>query len=100
MLAQTLTPGEMLSLDNEALLHRLYHQEPVELFAPRAYHYECSCSRERTARALVSIGKQEINSIVAEHGAVDIACEFCGTEYRFDASELALLMQDRGDQLH
>lgn len=99
-LAQTLTASEMLSLDNQALLHRLYHQEQLELFPPRSFHYQCSCSRERTARALISIGKAEVDSIVAEHGAVSIACEFCGTDYRFDASEVALLFQERGDLLH
>lgn len=100
MLAQTLTADELLHLDNAELLHRLYHQEQVELFEPRPFHYQCSCSRERTARALISLGKQEIQSVVAERGAVNIACEFCGKEYQFDASEVALLFQERGDMLH
>lgn len=99
-LAQTLTSSEMLALNNEELLHRLYHQEEVKLFPSRQFHYQCSCSRERTAKALVSIGKDEVDSIVAEQGSVSIACEFCGTDYRFDASEIALLFQDRGDLLH
>lgn len=99
-LAQTLTAQELLSLGNQELLHRLYHQEEVQLFPPREFHYQCSCSRERTARALISIGKKEIDSIVAEYGAVNIACEFCGTEYTFDASEAALLLQDRSDVIH
>ncbi|HBN14951.1 MAG TPA: Hsp33 family molecular chaperone HslO [Pseudohongiella sp.] len=99
-LAQTLTASELLQLDNEALLHRLYHQEQVELFEPRTFHYQCSCSRERTARALISIGKEEVDSIIAEHGAVNIACEFCGTEYQFDAAEVSMLMQERGNVLH
>ena len=99
-LAQTLTTSEMLALSNEELLHRLYHQENVKLYPPREFHYQCSCSRERTARALVSIGKEEVDSIIIEQGEVSIACEFCGTDYRFDASEIALLFQDRGDLLH
>lgn len=99
-LAQTLTTSEMLALSNEELLHRLYHQEEVKLFLPRQFHYQCSCSRERTAKALASIGKEEVDSIIAEQGCVSIACEFCGTDYRFDASEIALLFQDRGDLLH
>lgn len=99
-LAQTLTASEMLTLNNAELLHRLYHQEEVKLFPPRQFHYQCSCSRERTAKALVSIGKEEVDSIIMEQGEVSIACEFCGTDYRFDASEIALLFQDRGDLLH
>lgn len=100
MLAQTLTTEELLTLDNATILHRLYHEEPVELFDPRRLYYQCSCSRERTARALISLGQKEIQSIVAEQGAVSISCEFCGTDYEFNASEVALLFQERGDILH
>jgi molecular chaperone Hsp33 len=99
-LAQTLTPQEMLSLGNEELLHRLYHQEEVQLFPAREFHYQCSCSRERTARALISIGKEEVDSIVAEYGVVKISCEFCATDYIFDAAEVGLLLQDRSDVIH
>jgi len=99
-LAQTLTANELHTLDNETLLYRLYHQEQVQLFDPREFYYSCSCSRERTARALISIGRDEVESIIAEQGAVKIACEFCGTEYRFSAADVSLLLQDRGDHLH
>jgi molecular chaperone Hsp33 len=99
-LGQTITAAELHSLSNEDLLHRLYHQEKVELFTPRKFHYQCSCSRERTARALISIGKKEVDSIIAEHGAVVIGCEFCGHEYRFEADEVEVLLQDRGEHLH
>lgn len=99
-LAQTLTADELHSLDNQTLLHRLYHQEQVELFDPRDFYYRCSCSRERTARALVSIGREEVESIIAEQGAVNISCEFCGTDYHFEADEISLLLQDRGQILH
>ena len=99
-LGQTITASELHALSNEDLLHRLYHQEKVELFAPREFHYQCSCSRERTARALISIGKQEVDSIVAEQGMVVIGCEFCGHEYRFEADEIDVLLQDRGEHLH
>jgi molecular chaperone Hsp33 len=99
-LGQTITATELHSLSNEDLLHRLYHQEKVELFTPREFYYQCSCSRERTARALISIGKPEVDSIVAEHGAVMIGCEFCGTEYRFESDEVDSLLQDRGEHVH
>lgn len=100
MLAQTLTRDELLNLDNAEILRRLYHQEPVELFEARPFYYQCSCSRERTTRALISLGQNEVESIVAEQGAVGITCEFCGTEYQFDASEVALLFQGLEDTLH
>lgn len=99
-LAQTLSATELLELSNENLLYRLYHQEKIELFEPRSFHYQCSCSRERTARALISIGKEEVSKILAEQGAVSLQCEFCNTDYRFESADIEMLMQDRGEMLH
>ncbi|GGG51748.1 33 kDa chaperonin [Pseudohongiella nitratireducens] len=100
VLAKTLTQQELLDLPAEELLHRLFHQEQVSLFEPKEFVYRCSCSRERTAQALVSIGKEEVDSIIAEHGAVNVACEFCGTEYQFDASEANLLLNPENNTVH
>ncbi|HAO77200.1 MAG TPA: Hsp33 family molecular chaperone HslO, partial [Pseudomonas sp.] len=55
-LADTLTAEELLGLDSETLLHRLYHQEQLRLFDALPIRFRCSCSRERSARALVSLG--------------------------------------------
>lgn len=92
-LARTITDAELLTLPNADILHRLYHQEQLRVFAPRALEFSCSCSRERTARALKALGKDEIDDIVAERGGVEISCEFCGTEYNFGPGELALLTE-------
>ena len=100
VLAKTLTQQELLTLPAEELLHRLFHQEQVTLFEPKEFVYRCSCSRERTAQALVSIGKEEVDSIIAEHGAVNVACEFCGAEYQFDASEANLLLSEDNKTVH
>lgn len=95
-LARTLTRDELLGLDHEMVLHRLYHEQELRLFEPRPLQYRCSCSRERTARALVAIGKQEVDSIVAEQNGVEISCEFCGAEYNFGPGELELLFAKQG----
>lgn len=92
-LARTITDEELLSLPNDDILHRLYHQEELRLFAPKELKFQCSCSRERTARALAALGKQEVDEIIAEQGGVEISCEFCGTEYNFGPGELALLFE-------
>ncbi len=96
-LARTITDEELLQLSNADILHRLYHQEPLRVFPPRALRFACSCSRERTARALSAMGRQEIEEIIAERGGVEISCEFCGTEYNFGPGELALLFEG-GDE--
>ena len=92
-LASTLTDDELLNLNSEEVLYRLFHQHQVKLFAPREVSYQCSCSRERTARALHAIGEEEIMDILSEQGAVEISCEFCGKQYRFEESELQLLFE-------
>lgn len=92
-LARTITDAELLSLPNADILHRLYHQEELRVFAPRELKFACSCSRERTARAVSALGKEEVDEIIAEKGGVEISCEFCGTEYNFGPGELALLFE-------
>lgn len=94
ILADTLKGAELLDLDNGALLHRLYHQENLQLFSPRPVQYHCSCSRERTANALLTIGKEEVENILAEQGEVEMTCEFCGTRYQFGGDEIRLLLLD------
>lgn len=96
-LARTMTDEELLSLPNADILNRLYHQEELRLFAPRELKFACSCSRERTARAVAALGKEEVDEIIAEQGGVEISCEFCGTEYNFGPGELALLFESAGE---
>src|SRR5690606_2083469 len=100
-LARTLTEEELLRLPTADILMRLYHQEALRVFPPRAMTFGCSCSRERTARALSALGREEIDSLIAEQGGVEISCEFCGTEYNFGPGELRLLFeQPDEDHMH
>jgi len=98
-LAQTLREEELLGLDNNTLLHRLYHQESVRLFDPASLRYQCSCSRERTAGALLAIGREQVEEILSEDGEVSMTCEFCGTHYSFTEAEVMLLLNERGSTL-
>jgi molecular chaperone Hsp33 len=94
-LANTLQAEELLGLDNQALLHRLYHEEPLRLFDPRALQFRCSCSRERSARALIRLGQADAEALVQEHGGtVEIDCEFCNERYLFDAADVLQLFID------
>jgi molecular chaperone Hsp33 len=109
-LAASLKPEELLTLDAETILHRLFWQENLLRFVPEegvtAPKFSCSCSRERVAGMLRSLGIDEIESILAERGEVEVGCDFCGAHYRFDPVDAArlFLQQDRqppaGDQLH
>lgn len=94
-LADTVKTEELLGLDNETLLHRLYHQEALRLFDPRALQFRCSCSRERSSRALVSLGQEDAEALVQEHGgSVEIDCQFCNERYLFDAADVLQLFLD------
>lgn len=50
---------ELLGLDNETILHRLYHEETVRLAHNEAIEFKCSCSRERSGNALTSLGHED-----------------------------------------
>jgi molecular chaperone Hsp33 len=96
-LADTLQAEELLGLDNETLLYRLYHQEEVRLFDPQPLRFGCSCSRERSANALVSLGEADALQLVEEQGgAVHIDCQFCNQRYPFDAADIAQLFAGGG----
>lgn len=98
-LANTLTAEELLGLDNETVLHRLYHEEAVRLFEPNGLLFRCSCSRERSARALISLGQQDAELLLDEHGGqVVIDCQFCNQRYGFDAADVAQLFTSGDSQ--
>lgn len=55
--------------------------------------YECKCSRERMEKALISIGKEELRSIIDEQGTAELTCQFCDNKYQFDKKELETLLE-------
>lgn len=88
-LAHTLTAEEMLGLDNVTLLHRLFHEEQVRLFDVDAVRFRCSCSRERSQRALLSLGEPDILALLEEQGGrIEMDCQFCNERYLFDAVDI------------
>ncbi|HEY0201450.1 MAG TPA: Hsp33 family molecular chaperone HslO, partial [Burkholderiaceae bacterium] len=94
-LAASLTREELLTLDVDTILHRLFWKEHLLRFAPapgttaRSPHFACTCSRDRVGNMLRSLGTDEVDSILAEQGQVEVGCEFCGRQYRFDAVDAA-----------
>src|SRR5690554_10680 len=97
-LARTVKAEELLSLDSETLLHRLFNEETVRLFDPEPVAFRCSCSRERTLGALEAIGKEECYSILDEQGSINMDCQFCHANYRFDRNDIDHLFT--GHTLH
>jgi molecular chaperone Hsp33 len=88
MLSATLTAEELLGLDAATILRRLYWEENLRLFEPLSPRFACTCSRERVRRMLLGLGEEESRSLIAERGLVEVGCEFCGAQYRFDAVDV------------
>ncbi|MEY4726241.1 MAG: hypothetical protein RLZ36_868 [Pseudomonadota bacterium] len=89
ILAASLTPDELLNLDAETILRRLFWEEKLVRFEPLAPSFACSCSRERVSNMIRSLGTEEVESILAERGHVEVGCDFCGQQYRYDAVDAA-----------
>ena len=93
ILAKSLKREELLALDAETILHRLFWEEPLARFEPllgeAGPRFACSCSRERVGQMIRSLGTAEVESILAEQGQVEVGCDFCGAQYRFDPVDAA-----------
>lgn len=84
MLDEGITPEEIANMLLDGL-------EPNELDTSHPA-YKCDCSRERTERVLISIGKDELKSIADEGKDTAVSCHFCGKEYVFTPDEIIKLM--------
>jgi molecular chaperone Hsp33 len=93
MLADTVTDRELLTLPAERLLIRLFNEETVRLQSPSNLGFGCSCSRERTANTLRILGRAEVDDILAQEGRIEVTCEFCGANYRYDPIDARLLFE-------
>ena len=95
-LASTVTDEELKTNPLANLLHNLFHEEAVRLFASRTIRFSCSCTRERTAAMLLTLGRAEADDIVEKEGAISVVCEFCNANYNFDAIDVAQVFSEGG----
>ena len=85
ILASSLKREELLGLDVDTILRRLFWEEKISRFESQSPRFACTCCRERVANMIRGLGQEEADSIVAERGEIEVGCEFCGLQYRFDA---------------
>jgi molecular chaperone Hsp33 len=97
-LTASLTSEELLELDVETILRRLFWQEKILRFDAQVPRFACTCSRDRVASMIRGLGQEEADSIVAERGEIDVSCDFCGQHYRFDPVDTVQLFTAPGDQ--
>ena len=102
LLAGTLTRDELLSLDADTILRRLFWEDPLRRFealrGPDGPRFACSCSRERVGAMLKGLGREEVDGIIVEQGRVEIGCDFCGLKYHFDPVDVGGLFTPAGNQ--
>ena len=93
ILASSLQRDELLGLDADTILRRLFWQEKLRRLRSSADdalpHFACNCSRERVEKMLVGLGQEEAQSILTERGEIEVDCNFCGAQQRFDAVDVA-----------
>lgn len=87
-LTNTIKADEVFSLEAQALLYRLYHQEKVSLFEPQTVSYQCGCSHDKCLVAISQIEPTEIESILDEHSKISMTCDYCLTTYDFFYDDL------------
>jgi len=87
-IAETVRDDELLHLDNQELLHRLYHEETVRLFDDESLKFSCSCSKERLSTALDQMGYEQCQEIIDEQQKIRADCQFCGQHYSFGQSDI------------
>jgi molecular chaperone Hsp33 len=97
-LFDTLDREELLTWPTADLLRRLFHEDGAEVLGERPLRFACSCSRERVASMLQSLGEEEAHAAAAG-GVAEIRCEFCGQQYLFDADQIADLFRPHGVEM-
>ena len=100
MFADTVKDQEMLELGTETLLNRLFLEEAVRVFDADPVSFSCNCSRQRSARIIQGLGREEVESIVAEQGQLAMDCQFCSQQYIFDASDVQDIFENREPRTH
>lgn len=91
VLGGTLSREELLKEEPQTLFKRLFWQESVQHFAPAPTRFECTCSREKVGSMLKMLGREEVGSVIDEHGEVEIHCEYCNQRYEFDPVDVGQL---------
>lgn len=94
-LGSTLSTEELLKEEPETVFKRLFWQENVQHFEPAAARFQCTCSREKVGGMLKMLGREEVDSVLAERGEVEVHCEFCNQRYDFDSVDVAQLLSQR-----
>ncbi|HEP1521358.1 TPA: Hsp33 family molecular chaperone HslO [Streptococcus pyogenes] len=79
----------------DALLEAIYGDEPYKRLSEEPLSFQCDCSRERFEAALMTLPKADLQAMIDEDKGAEIVCQFCGTKYQFNESDLGALINDK-----
>lgn len=99
-LANTTTAEELFDLSSEALLTRLFHEMQCRIFPEKALRFHCTCTRERSAGALQSLGYDDAMALLQERDIIGIDCQFCGKTYTFGEKAIEEMFNKTDGTLH
>ena len=81
-------------MDPLGLLREVLGEFELEVLETAPIEYRCYCTQERVSRALISMGRDELTSLIEEQGGAELTCQFCDQVYRFSAVELKALRDE------
>ena len=103
-LAQTLTAGDFEGDAGLELIGKLFTEDDVRVYAPRAVDFRCRCTAAKTEDVLRMLGEAEARDTLAEQGRIEVTCEYCGRRRHFDTVDVERLFSENvvpaPDSLH
>lgn len=80
--------------DPEAMLRTVMSDFDLKILETCPVEYRCYCSRERVERALISLGRTELEQMLSEQGGCQMTCQFCDAVYTFTAEDIRALLKN------
>lgn len=90
-LGQTVTENELLTIDNQTLLYRLYNETEIRIFESRTTRFQCRCNEKKMKQVITILGEEEAKDLIKEKSVIEITCDFCNQKYTFDSIDVAML---------
>ncbi len=90
--AATVSASELTNLPAEELLPKLFAGHEIRLFAAKPVEHDCRCTPERLAGVVRMLGEDEVKSLLAEQGHVELTCEFCNRAFRYDDRQVHAIL--------
>lgn len=88
-----LTDEEFHNLTNVDILHRLYHEDDIRLFAHKAVLFKCNCTYEKMRDAVRMLGQQDAEALLSTHKIIEVCCEYCNRKFEFDKADVGMIFQ-------